>query len=172
MWVREVEVVYKRGSSVKVGLQCTGPSATADILREWGICRNGQERFCVVYLDNRSRVKYIEEIARGSLNSVGVDLKALFRGVILKETASIVLAHNHPSGDCTPSDEDIALTIKIAQAGDMLDIKVLDHLVIVDDGYCSIVEGIVRGVERLANANDNNDTPAEMLKRLLSANDR
>jgi len=172
MYVRELEVVYKRGSSVKVEQVCNGPAATVEILRRWGICRNGQERFCVVYLDNRSRVKYIEEIARGSLNSVGVDLKALFRGVILKEASSIVLAHNHPSGDHTPSDDDVHLTMKIMQAAELLDVKVLDHLVIVDDGYCSIVNGIMGAVERLANANDNDDAPAEMLKRLMRANDR
>jgi hypothetical protein len=62
--------------------------------------------------------------------------------------------------------------MKIMQAADLLDVKVLDHLVIVDDGYCSIVDGIMGAVKRLANANDNDDAPAEMLKRLMSANDR
>jgi DNA repair protein RadC len=89
-----------------------------------------QEHLRVMNLDTRNRVINIEKLYIGSLNSSTVRVGELFKSAIQRNAASIIVIHNHPSGDPTPSPEDISLTRAIVQAGKLLDIEVLDHLVI------------------------------------------
>jgi DNA repair protein RadC len=81
-----------------------------------------------------------ETVYKGSLNLSLVRVGELFRTAIQKNAASIILAHNHPSGDPTPSPEDVALTRSVIQAGKLLDIEVLDHLVIGNARFVSMKE--------------------------------
>jgi DNA repair protein RadC len=89
-----------------------------------------QEHLRVINLDTRNKVINIEKLYVGSLNASTVRVGEVFRSAIQRNAASIIILHNHPSGDPTPSPEDVALTRTIAQAGKLLDIQVLDHLVI------------------------------------------
>ena len=89
-----------------------------------------QEHLWVMLADTRNRLISIEKIYKGSLNASTVRIGELFRPAILRNAASILLVHNHPSGDPTPSPEDIALTRAVVQVGKLLDIEVLDHIVI------------------------------------------
>ncbi len=89
-----------------------------------------QEEMWVVLLDTRNRLIEIDHVYKGSLNSSQVRLAELFKGAIRKNANSIIIAHNHPSGDPSPSPDDVAVTRAIYQAGKLLDIDVLDHLVI------------------------------------------
>lgn len=89
-----------------------------------------QEQLWVLNLDTRNRVINIEKMYIGSLNSSMVRVGELFKAAIQRNAASIILVHNHPSGDPTPSPEDVTLTKAVIQAGKLLDIKVLDHIVI------------------------------------------
>ena len=89
-----------------------------------------QEVLRVFLLDTRNRVIKSVDVVKGSVNSAQVRIAELFRDAIRYNATAIILAHNHPSGDPTPSPDDIALTRQAAQAGEMLDITVLDHLVI------------------------------------------
>ncbi len=89
-----------------------------------------QEEMWVMLMDTRNRVISIESLYRGSLNSAQVRLGELFKPAIRKNAAAFIVAHNHPSGDPSPSPDDIAVTRAIVQAGKLLDIDVLDHLVI------------------------------------------
>jgi DNA repair protein RadC len=82
----------------------------------------------------------IEKLYVGSLNSSMVRVGELFRPAIQRNAASIIVVHNHPSGDPTPSPEDIALTKSIVQAGKLLDIELLDHLVIGQIKFVSMKE--------------------------------
>jgi DNA repair protein RadC len=99
-----------------------------------------QEHLRVMLLDVRNRVLDIVEVYQGSLNSSQVRVGELFKAAIRRNAAAIVVVHNHPSGDPTPSPDDIAITRAIVQAGKILDVDVLDHLVIGGGKYISLKE--------------------------------
>jgi DNA repair protein RadC len=99
-----------------------------------------QEHLRVILLDTRNQVLEIEELYRGSLNSSPVRIAEVFRPAIRKNAAALILVHNHPSGDPAPSPDDIALTKAIREAGRLLDIELLDHLVIGQGRFVSMKE--------------------------------
>lgn len=99
-----------------------------------------QEVFIVVALDSRNAILSLVEIARGSLTSVDVHPREVFRPLIRLAAAGAVVAHNHPSGDPSPSSNDVALTRRLRRAGDLVGIPLLDHVVIGAHGYASIGE--------------------------------
>ncbi len=99
-----------------------------------------QEHLWVILTDTRNRVLHIEKTYKGSLNASTVRVGEVFRAAIQRNAASILVVHNHPSGDPTPSPEDITLTRALIQAGHLLDIEVLDHLIIGQGRYVSLKE--------------------------------
>jgi DNA repair protein RadC len=99
-----------------------------------------QEHLRVINLDTRNRVINIEKVYVGSLNASTVRVGELFKSAIQRSAASIIILHNHPSGDPSPSPEDVALTRAIVAAGKLLDIEVLDHLVIGQGRWISLKE--------------------------------
>lgn len=99
-----------------------------------------QEQLRVMLLDTRNRILSIPTIYKGNLNTSVVRVSELFRDAIRQNAAAIIVAHNHPSGDPTPSPEDVTVTRNIISAGKMLDIEVLDHLVIGQQRYVSLKE--------------------------------
>jgi DNA repair protein RadC len=99
-----------------------------------------QEHLRVLLLDTRNQVLAIEEIYRGSLNSSQVRVGEIFRAAIRRNAAALIVVHNHPSGDPTPSPDDIAVTRAIVEAGVLLDVSVLDHLVIGQGKWVSLKE--------------------------------
>lgn len=102
-----------------------------------------REHLVLLTLDTKNKITSISTICIGSLNVSVVHPREVFKPAILSNAASIILAHNHPSGDTTPSKEDISITRRIKDGGDLLGIKLLDHLIIGDD-YTSLKEkGIV-----------------------------
>lgn len=101
-----------------------------------------QEIFVVLALDARHTITDEIEIARGCLTHVEVHPREVFRPLIRQAAAAAVVAHNHPSGDCTPSPDDIALTGRLRQVGEIVGIPILDHLVVGKNGYTSIAECI------------------------------
>ena len=97
-----------------------------------------QEHLRVLLLDTRNQVLKVEDVYRGSLNSSVIRVGEVFREAVRRNAAAIIVAHNHPSGDPTPSPEDVAVTRAIVDAGKLLDIEVLDHLVIGKNRYVSM----------------------------------
>ncbi len=97
-----------------------------------------QEELRVVLLDTRNRVDGIELVSRGTLNTAQVRPADLFRLAIRRNCASIIVAHNHPSGDPAPSPDDVRLTTEIVAAGRLLGVDVLDHLVIGRERWISL----------------------------------
>jgi DNA repair protein RadC len=114
--------------------------ADAAALVQYEMAGLTQEHLWVINLDTRNRLLNIEKVYIGSLNSSMVRVGELFRTAIQRNAASIIVVHNHPSGDPTPSPEDIALTKSIVQAGKLLDIDLLDHLVIGQNKFVSMKE--------------------------------
>ncbi len=102
--------------------------AAALVQAEMGLLE--KEHLRVLLLDRRNRVLDIVEIYQGSVNSSQVRVGEIFRAAVQRLASAIVVAHNHPSGDPTPSPDDVAVTRAIVQAGKLLDIDTLDHLVI------------------------------------------
>ncbi|GAC1399825.1 MAG: DNA repair protein RadC [Chloroflexota bacterium] len=97
-----------------------------------------QEHLKVVLLNTKNHVLGVREVYRGSLNSSMVRIAEVFRDAIKENCAAIILVHNHPSGDPTPSPEDVRVTRDVVAAGRLLDIDVLDHLVIGRNRHVSL----------------------------------
>lgn len=99
-----------------------------------------QEELRVILLDTRNRVLDISTVYRGSVNSTQARVGELFKPAIRRNAANLIVVHNHPSGDPTPSPDDVAITRAIVQAGKLLDVDVLDHLVIGSGRFVSLKE--------------------------------
>ncbi len=99
-----------------------------------------QEHLRVVLLDTRNHVLNIETVYKGSLNSSMIRVGELFRAAIRRNAAALIVAHNHPSGDPAPSPEDVAVTRQVVQAGRLLDIEVLDHIIVGRGRFVSLKE--------------------------------
>jgi len=99
-----------------------------------------REHFVVVCLDTRNNVIYRQTLYVGSLNATHIRIAEVFQEPIRRNAAAIIVAHNHPSGDPSPSAEDVNVTRQIRKAGDTLSIELLDHLVIGDQRYVSLRE--------------------------------
>jgi DNA repair protein RadC len=99
-----------------------------------------QEVFFAIGLDARNRIVGEVEVARGLLTGVEVHPREVFRPLIRMAAAGAVVAHNHPSGDPTPSPEDVALTRRLRAVGELVGIPIVDHVVIAADRYRSIAE--------------------------------
>jgi DNA repair protein RadC len=112
--------------------------AAALVQSEMGMLE--KEHLRVLLLDRRNRVLEIVEIYQGSVNSSQVRVGEVFRPAIQRLASAIVVCHNHPSSDPTPSPDDVAVTRAIVQAGKLLDIDVLDHLVIAHTRWVSLKE--------------------------------
>jgi DNA repair protein RadC len=93
-----------------------------------------REGFAVALLDTKLKLIGVNLVALGSLNQTVVRPREVFKPAILANTERIVLGHNHPTGDTRPSEEDRALTVRLVQAGRLLGIEVLDHVVVAPDG--------------------------------------
>ncbi len=117
----------------------TSPSDIAQLLMP-EMCLLEQEQMRVVLLDTKNRVTSIVTAYQGSVHTTVIRIGELFREAIRRNCTGIVLVHNHPSGEPTPSPEDAAITREIVKAGQLLDIDVLDHLVIGDQRFVSLKE--------------------------------
>lgn len=98
------------------------------------------EQFGVLLLDARHRVLHACVLTRGTVDASPAYPRDVFREAAVAGAAAVVLFHNHPSGDATPSLEDIALTRRLRQAGDVMGIEVIDHIILGDATYCSLRE--------------------------------
>jgi DNA repair protein RadC len=98
------------------------------------------ENFIVVWLSSANRVIGFEKVSVGNLNSSIVDPRSVFRSAIVSNSASIIVAHNHPSGNNEPSEEDISITKKLVESGKLLGVHVFDHIIFAEDTYTSFVE--------------------------------
>ncbi len=99
-----------------------------------------QEHFRVLFLDTRNRLLGIETLYVGSLNASNIRVSEVFRDAVKRNCAAIIVTHNHPSGDPTPSPEDVEVTRQLAEAGELLNIEVLDHLIIGRRRFVSLRE--------------------------------
>lgn len=127
------------GPCSRVGLAVRSPVDVHPLLREEfrGLDR---ERFLALYLDTRHRILAAETVSIGSLNASLVHPREVFKPAVAMSAAAVIVAHNHPSGDASPSGDDLDLTARLDRCGDLLGIAILDHLVVGDGEIISIRE--------------------------------
>lgn len=99
-----------------------------------------QEHFCIFCLNSKNKIVGVHTISIGSLNASIVHPREVFKAAMLNNANAIICLHNHPSGDPEPSQEDIKITKQLVEAGEILGIKVLDHVIIGEQGYLSMKE--------------------------------
>jgi DNA repair protein RadC len=101
-----------------------------------------KEHFVVFYLDSRNQEIQREIISIGTLNESLVHPREVFEGAIKNNAASIIIAHNHPSGDLEPSQADVEITKRLVHAGKILDIKIIDHVVVSNSSFKSFIDSL------------------------------
>jgi len=128
------------------GRRIRGPEDAAHLVRQF-LADADREVFLAVCLNTKNEPTAISTVSVGTLNSSAVHPRELFKFAILSSAAGVILAHNHPSGDVEPSDEDCQVTGRLVEAGKLLGIEVLDHLVVAPGGkYVSLKErGLLGG---------------------------
>jgi len=98
-----------------------------------------KEHFIALHLDGKNRISCFDRVSVGSLNQSIVVPRELFKTACISSAAALILIHNHPTGDTTPSSEDLNITRRIKEAGELMGIKLLDHIII-GESYMSFVE--------------------------------
>lgn len=117
---------------------CMNSSETiADYYME-ELCHLDHEELHMMMLDAKNRLLNETVLTKGTITMSPVSVRDIFRTALLHNAVSIVLLHNHPSGDCCPSPEDIAVTERVAEAGRLMGIPLLDHVIIGDHTFCSL----------------------------------
>lgn len=120
----------------------TSPEEVASIFRAILTAEHpidqAKEHFWSIGLDGQNRIAYIELVSLGILNASPVHPRETFRMAILKGVQSLIIAHNHPSGSIEPSQADQNITKQLVQSGEIIGIKILDHVIITSDCYTSL----------------------------------
>src|SRR5581483_4796038 len=138
MW--ELRVVRERRAGYGLsGEPITTPGQVFRAFRE-RFEKLDREEFIAVLLDGKGRVMGFNSVSTGSLSASLVHPREVFQAAIIGNAASLVLVHNHPSGDPAPSPEDVALTNRLRSAGDLVGIRIVDHVVIGDGTYVSFID--------------------------------
>jgi len=119
--------------------QVTSPAEAAALVTA-DMAHLQREELRVILLDTRHRVVHLQTVYVGSINASLIRVSELFQEAITRNCPALVVAHNHPSGDPTPSPEDVQVTRQLVEAGRLLDIDVLDHLIIGQGSYVSLRE--------------------------------
>lgn len=111
-----------------------------DCLRSEDNIDQDKEHFWVFHLDCRNKIKLLELVSLGTLNSSLVHPREVFTRAVGERSAQIIIAHNHPSGEAMPSEDDIGLTKRLVKAGELLGIELIDHIIVTNSSYTSFKE--------------------------------
>lgn len=135
-----MELGRRRGSEEEIELKkITSSKAIFDIMQPI-IGELIHEEFWVLYLNNSNKVIYKSQLSKGGITGTVVDIRIVFKTAFEQNAVNIILCHNHPSGILQASDADKQITGKLKEAGKILDINVLDHLIITSSGYISFAD--------------------------------
>lgn len=131
--------MIKESSVLYANRRISKPNEIVDLLKIF-LEDCDREKLIVCCLNTKNEPTSISVVSVGSLNTSIVHPREVFKTAVMSNSASIILAHNHPSSDLTPSKEDIDITERIKQGGNILGIKLLDHLILGDGKYLSLLE--------------------------------
>ncbi len=136
--VAELKPVYVNPVPASERRSIKNSFQAVEILRDcWEADMDICERFYVLLLNRANHVLGIKLVSMGGTSSCTVDPKIIFSSALISLASAVILAHNHPSGNTNPSENDKAITSKIVEGGKLLDIAVLDHIIITPDGFRS-----------------------------------
>lgn len=107
------------------------------------LTKETKEYFFTLHMDGKNRILCIDMVSVGSLNQSIVHPREVFKSALLSSSAGIILLHNHPSGDPTPSREDIEITRRLKEAGELLGVRVMDHIIIGETFISFVEKGII-----------------------------
>lgn len=139
--VYTLKMVKESGAKYNVEKAVTSPAMAANIAREvLELHEQPNEVFAIICLNTKNYISGVHVISQGSLNASIVHPREVYKAAALNNASGIILLHNHPSGDPTPSNEDLETTKRLINAGEIMGIKVLDHVIIGDSRYCSLKE--------------------------------
>ena len=131
-----VELIRENNSAPKHIV--TAPLDVINLVKD--LNKKDREHFLCLHLDSRSVVTGIEEVTIGSLNAAVVHPREVLKGALLNNAAGIILVHNHPSGHCEPSEDDVEITKRLAKACEIMGIGILDHIIVGGGKYFSFKE--------------------------------
>jgi DNA repair protein RadC len=134
----QIKALFELNKRIKAGSICEKVvNSSADIANYYMEKMKDlkKEHFIAVFLDSKNKIIKDELISVGTLNASLVHPREVFKEAIKNSANSIILVHNHPSGDCEPSGEDEIITQKIKEAGELMNIKILDHIIIGEDSW-------------------------------------
>lgn len=136
----EIKLSYKTGTFEKTKIESS--STAALILRKMydADLLEYREEFIMILLNRSNLTIGFVKLSTGGLSGTVVDPKMIFSIALKAGASAIILSHNHPSGALKPSDQDIVITKKLSKAGELLDIKILDHVIITAEGYYSFAD--------------------------------
>jgi DNA repair protein RadC len=140
--VAEINIVYRPNFKVSERPVVSNSKQVCEIFRQsWDENKiELQEQFKIMLLNRASRVLGIYEVSSGGISGTLADPKLIFAAALKAGASSMIMVHNHPSGNLKPSEADFKLTTKIKEGGKLLDISVYDHLIITADGYFSFAD--------------------------------
>lgn len=135
-YIREVRVNYHSTGTRKFAM--TDPADVADFVRSV-LPDNSREHFVALYLDGSNHVACYSLVSTGTANQCVAHPREVFQRALVTGAVAIILAHNHPSGKLNPSNEDLQVTQRLKEGANLLGIKLLDHLIVSDHGFESIL---------------------------------
>jgi DNA repair protein RadC len=136
-FIREARVNYLHCEQVM--FRVSSPADVVNFVRSI-LTDNSREHFVALYLDGQNQVAAYSIVSIGSANSAPVAPREVFQRAVLTGAIAIVLAHNHPSGSTVPSRDDRAVTTRLREAGELMGIKILDHLIVTNSAFVSMKE--------------------------------
>ena len=142
---RQIKAIYENltvneeiANYLKTGQRYTSPAQVADTFQF--LMKETKEMFLTLHLDGKNRIICMDVVSIGSLNQSIVEPRSVYQTACLSNAAALILVHQHPTGDPSPSSEDISITRRLKEAGEIMGIKVLDHVIVGNGEYLSFVE--------------------------------
>ena len=142
---KQIKAVYETltirediAAYLKTGQRFTDPRQVYETFSF--LMKETKEMFMTLHLDGKNRIICMDLVSMGSLNQSIVHPRSVFQTACISNAAAIICVHQHPSGDPTPSSEDIAITRRLKEAGEIMGIKILDHIIVGEGEYLSFVE--------------------------------
>jgi DNA repair protein RadC len=143
-------MIYLQDSKLKIHSSHEVAKVFQDLLLLEDSVDREKEHFYVMHLDTRSKVKMVELMSIGTLTSSLVHPRETFRRAVMQGSASIIVGHNHPSGECDPSTEDTKVTKLLFEAGHILGITFLDHVIFTTHSFYSFTENRVQKMQGIS----------------------
>lgn len=138
---KKLVLVKEKGAMYDCPKQIKCPLDAYEAIREiTKLDQEAQEVFGIITLDTKNKIISVHEISRGTLSESLVHPREVFKVALLHNAASIMLFHNHPSGDPNPSEADVEITDRLVKSGELLGITVMDHIIVGDEDYISLRE--------------------------------